>query len=132
MIRTARKKDIPEITGLMKSELGFWDETWRDNALEIGIVTADGLALVCENKGKIVGFICAHDLGFRAYLSVLIVGQKYRKKGIAKALINRIENVLSERGCKIIISDVWRGSVEFYRAIGWSQPDVILMRKNLT
>lgn len=71
MIRTANLKDIPEIVDLIKSEPGFWDETWRDN-------------------------------------------------------------VLSERGCKILISDVWKGSAAFYHSIGWPKPDVVLMRKIIT
>jgi hypothetical protein len=29
MIRTANLKDIPEIVDLIKSEPGFWDETWK-------------------------------------------------------------------------------------------------------
>jgi hypothetical protein len=70
----------------MKSEPGFWDESWRDNALEIGIEAANGLAFVFEDKGKIVGFACAQDLGFRAYLSELIINRKYRNKGIGKGL----------------------------------------------
>jgi GNAT superfamily N-acetyltransferase len=131
MIRTADKKDIPEIIGLMKSEPGFWDELWRDNALEIGIDAANGLSFIFEDKGKIVGFACAHDFGFRAYLSELIISREYRNKGIGESLINRIENTLSEIGCKILISDVWKGALPFYRSIGWSEPDVLLMRKNL-
>ena len=131
MIRTVNTKDIPEIMELMKSEPCFWNESWRDNTLELGIDAANGLAFVREDKGKIVGFACAHDLGFRAYLSELIISRKYRNKGIGKDLIKRIENELSERGCKILISDVWKGSVAFYRSLGWSEPDVMLMRKNL-
>lgn len=131
MIRTANTKDIPEIMGLMKSEPGFWSKSFRDNVLELGIDAANGLAFVQEDKGKIVGFACAHDLGFRAYLSEFIISREYRNKGIGKGLINRIENELSERGCSILISDVWKDSVAFYKSIGWSEPDVVLMRKNL-
>ncbi len=131
MIRTAHTKDISNIMELMKSEPGFWGESWRENVLELGIDAANGLAFVQEDNGKIVGFACAHDLGYRAYLSELIISWKYRNKGIGKSLITRIENELSERGCKILISDVWKDSTEFYRSLGWSEPDAMLMRKIL-
>lgn len=131
MIRQATSKDIPQILELMKSEPGFWDETWRDNVLEIGIDSAKGHAYVFEDGGQLVGFACAHDLGFRAYLSEVIINPKHRNRGIGKDLIKRIEKDLSEKGCKILISDVWKDSVGFYHEIGWSEPDVVLMRVKL-
>ena len=131
MIRTANNKDIPAIRELMKSEPGFWDKSWRHNALKIGIDAANGLAFVWEDKGKVVGFACAHDLGFRAYLSELIISKEFRNMGIGKDLIRRVEKELSERNCKILISDVWKDSVGFYRTLGWSEPDVKLLRKKL-
>jgi len=33
-----------------------------------------------------------------------------------------------EQGIK---ADVWKDAVGFYRALGWSEPDVILLRKKL-
>jgi ribosomal protein S18 acetylase RimI-like enzyme len=82
-------------------------------------------------NGKVVGFACAHDLGFRAYLSELIISKEFRNMGIGKDLIRRVEKELSERNCKILISDVWKDSVGFYRTLGWSEPDVKLLRKKL-
>jgi GNAT superfamily N-acetyltransferase len=94
--------------------------------------TSDGLAFVWEESGKILAFACAHDLGFRAYLSEFIVASSVREQGVGKQLLQYIEKILLARGCTIFIADVWKDAVPFYSRSGWFQPDVILMRKKLT
>jgi len=53
----------------MEAEPGFWQRDWSDATLAKGIETAGDLALVWEEDSAIAGFVCAHDLGFKAYLS---------------------------------------------------------------
>jgi aminoglycoside 6'-N-acetyltransferase I len=130
-IRPAVAADVPAITSLLQSEPGFWQEHWRRDVLERALVSAQGLALVWEEDGQLLGFICAHDVGFRAYLSELIIAKIARGKGFGTALLQRVEEELSARGCAILISDVWRGAVPFYEALGWSAPDAVLLRKRL-
>lgn len=86
MIRSVTKEDIPNIRKLMESEPGFWQESWRYDVLERGLDSAGGLAFVWEETGQILGFVCAHDLGFRGYLSELIVAKSARNRGIGKHL----------------------------------------------
>jgi predicted N-acetyltransferase YhbS len=69
MIRQATQNDIPAIKALMQSEPGFWQESWRHDVLERGLVASGGLSFVWDEAGQVLGFACAHDLGFRAYLS---------------------------------------------------------------
>ena len=69
MIRGAKREDVPAIRRLMEAEPGFWQPEWSDATLWKGIESAGELALVWEEDTSIVGFVCIHDLGFRAYLS---------------------------------------------------------------
>ena len=131
MIRNANNNDIPAIRKLMQSEPDFWDDSWRANAIDIGIESSKDLSFVWVENDKILGFVSAHDMGFRAYLSELIVRSEYRKSGIGKALLQEIEKTLIQKGCKVLIADVWKDSVEFYRSLGFSEPDVKLLRKRL-
>ncbi|NVM26774.1 MAG: GNAT family N-acetyltransferase [Desulfobacterales bacterium] len=131
MIRSAKPSDIPKIKELMKSEPGFWQDEWREDVLEKGLNSSGGLAFVWEEAGKILGFACAHEFGFRAYLSELIVAGPERKRGIAKKLVQHIENELASRRCNILIADVWEKAEGFYKSLGWSKPNVILLRKRL-
>jgi ribosomal protein S18 acetylase RimI-like enzyme len=131
MIRRAEKGDVPAIKRLMRSEPGFWQDCWREDAVERGLAASDGIAFVCEEAGQIVGFACAHDLGYRAYLSELIASRSCRRQGIGRKLVERVQQELTARGCAILIADAFRDAEEFYRSLGWEEPDVILLRKRL-
>ena len=131
MVRAANKRDIPLIKFLLKLEPGFWDDSWREDAIDIGIQSAKDLCFVWEEGSHILGFVCAHDLGFRAYLSELIVSPEKRKSGIGTALVKEVQKVLVQKGCKILIVDAWRGAVDFYHNLDFSEPDAKLLRVRL-
>jgi len=131
MIRPATQADVPRIKALMQSEPGFWKQDAPANALEIELASAKNLAIVWEEAGDIVGFACAHDLGFRAYLGELIVAKAARGRGIGRVLVEHIQDELRRRGCPLLISDVWKDAEGFYRSLGWSEPEVVLLRKRL-
>jgi hypothetical protein len=73
MFTQATSQHVPAIRSLMQSVPGFWDKSWRPDVIERGIEAARGLAFVYEENSNVLGFVCAHDLGFRAYLSELVV-----------------------------------------------------------
>jgi ribosomal protein S18 acetylase RimI-like enzyme len=132
VIRTARTTDVESIRLLMKSVPGFWDDTWRPDVLERALISADDLAIVSPSGDAIEGFICAHDLGFRAYVSELIVSPSAQGMGIGSELLSEVDRRLAARGCAVAIADVWRDAEGFYRAQGWSPPSVVLLRKHTT
>lgn len=131
MIREATLRDVASIRSLMKSVPGFWQESWRDDVLERGIDAAQGLAFVWEEGAEIFGFVCAHDLGFRGYLSELVVAEQPRRRGIGRHLIETVRKKLAECGCAIVIADVFQDAVHFYRAFGWEPPAATLLRCTL-
>jgi len=73
MLRAAILSDVPGVRCLMQTVPGFWQDWWSEKTIVDAIRSANGLAFVWEEEQRIVGFICAHDLGFRAYLSELVV-----------------------------------------------------------
>ena len=131
MIRTATEDDAPRIRALAHTVPGFWHAEWRPDAIERAIHAADGLALVWEEGGNIVGFSCAHDVGFLGYLSLLVVAESAKGKGIGTELVRHTERELAARGCATLISDVWQDAVEFYQSLGWSTPGAVLLRQKL-
>ena len=131
MIRNAEDHDFSSIRALIQSVPGLWHEDWRSDVVERACRTSNGLAFVWEEDKKILGFSCSHDVGFLAYLSLLVVAESARGQGIATKLLRHTEQVLIERGCGTLISDVWRDAVGFYQSLGWSPPAAVLLRHRL-
>jgi GNAT superfamily N-acetyltransferase len=115
----------------MKSVAGFWDEAWRPDVLERALGSSETTALVHVENEAIDGFACAHDLGFRGYVSELIVSPTSQGHGVGSRLLSEIERRLADRGCLVVIADVWRDAEGFYRSHGWTPPAVVLLRKRL-
>jgi GNAT superfamily N-acetyltransferase len=130
-IRLAVESDVDQIRTLIKSVPGLWHPDWRPDVLARAIRSAEGLAVVWLEGNELIGFACAHDVGFLAYLSLLAVAESARGRGIGAALIRHIERTLAGRGCAILISDVWKDAAGFYESLGWSAPPVILLRHRL-
>jgi len=131
VIRLANASDIAGIRLLMRSVPGFWDDTWRVDVLERALASPGTIALVHDDSERIDGFACAHDVGFRAYLSELVVSPTSQGRGIGARLLTELERELSARGCTVVIADVWRNAEDFYRSQGWTPPAVVLLRKRL-
>ncbi len=128
-IRTAKLSDESQIKDLMKSSSGVWQKDWRENAIEIALINAGDCALVVEENGMIIGFASFHDCGFRAYLSEMIIAESEQKKGIGMALLQEGEKILSERGCCLVVADVFPPAVGFYEKDGWGIPTSKLRSK---
>lgn len=131
MIRKTEPSDYKQVESLMKSVTCFWDKDWRQNVIDLGVGNSKDLSYVYIHNTSIVGFICVHDCGFRAYLSEILVTPSMRRKGIASKLLGKVENELKKRKCKTFIADVWKDSVGFYKKQGWESPDVVLLRKKI-
>lgn len=131
MLRNAITSDVPRIRTLMQTVPGLWQPSWSDATIAATIHSGNGLAFVWEQASRILGFACAHDLGFRAYLSELVVDASVRRQGIGTRLVQAIEEVLRRRGQEIVIADVWRDAEHFYRSLGWLPPDAVLLRQRL-
>lgn len=132
MIRAAELSDVEAITRLLKTEPGFWQSHWPDDVVARTLSSSSSLAFVYQADGAIAGFVSAHDLGFRGYLSELIVSPLLRGQGIGNQLLNAVECSLRTRGCPLIIADVRRDAEGFYHSRGWEPPDAVLLRKRLT
>ena len=131
MINPATLADVPEIRALMKSIPGFWNDSWHPDVLERALEAREAHAFTERHEGRLRGFVCAHDVAFRAYLTALAVAPSEQRRGIGTALLRHLETHLAEIGCSILIADVWHEAEAFYRAHGWSPPPVVLLRKQL-
>ncbi|MHC4600481.1 MAG: GNAT family N-acetyltransferase [Planctomycetota bacterium] len=71
---------------------------------------------------RLIGSILATEDGRRGWINRLAVDPRWRRRGVAKRLIEEAETVLRDRGMKIIavlIEEENEHSVELFRACGY-------------
>ena len=107
------------------SEEQFAEMLESENAFAIG----------AEIKGELTG-ICFFDIRGKnpkakngvianttAFISDIVVGKKFRRKGIAKKLFEEAEKTAKEKGALRIDLMVWafnEDAIEFYKSVGMS------------
>jgi predicted N-acetyltransferase YhbS len=128
-IRSATVADEKEIKKLLKATTGVWQTWWRETAVAKALQSADTMALVALREDRIVGFACFHDVGFRAYLSEMVVRKSEQGSGIGSKLLREAETMLASKGCQLIVADVYPPAEGFYIKNGWAKPKAILMSK---
>ena len=72
-----------------------------------------------------------HDTGFRAYLSEMVVAESEQGRGIGSMLLEGVEEMLAERGCRLVVADAYPPAVSFYRKLGWGHPSSVLISKQI-
>jgi ribosomal protein S18 acetylase RimI-like enzyme len=95
------------------------------------------LYFIAENKGKIVGAILGTHDGRKGWINRLVVAPSYRQKGIAKRLIEEVEQQLAAKGIHIVacLIEEWNGtSMHVFERFGYTKHNDILYfskRKNM-
>ena len=125
------KKDLSAVKSLMQSIPNFWHENWTNETLFRALHTAGDIALVFTEDNQIQGCIFGYDCGFRGYIAGLAVSEVFRGRGIGNDLVNKIEKLLKNRGCELVITDVLKSSENFFLKCGWGYPQAVLLRKRL-
>lgn len=92
------------------------------------------LFLVAIAEGRLVGTVMAGYEGHRGWINYLAVTPEQRRQGIAKTMMASAEKKLRALGCPKINLQVRRSNtavINFYRAIGFREDDVISLGKRL-
>ena len=104
----------------------FETKEWLGNYLSRN----PGMSFVAVDNDNVIGAVlCGHE-GRRGYLNHLGVTDNYREKGVAKALINAVENKLRQIGIRRCNAFVFRNNkvaIEFYRKTGFNTRDSMQM-----
>ena len=130
-IRTARLADTPSVEFLLRSVPGVWQSSWRNDSVQRALLASDGLAFVAEEDGTLIGFACAHDVGFRAYLSELVVTESHQRQGVGSALLVAVQRAVAERGCKLLVADIYPPAAPFYHRLNWREPRASLLCRDI-
>jgi len=93
------------------------------------------LFLVAMAEDRLVGTVMAGYEGHRGWINYLAVAPAQRRRGIAKKMMASAEKKLHALGCPKINLQVRRTNttvINFYRAIGFMEDEVISFGKRLS
>jgi ribosomal protein S18 acetylase RimI-like enzyme len=109
-----------------------WNDPARDIARKLKVQPE--LFLVGIVDGKLVASVMAGYDGHRGWVNYLAVAAAFRKRGLGRALMRRVEQDLKAMGCPKLNMQIRSSNVEvlaFYRDLGYEQDDTISFGKRL-
>lgn len=119
LLREMTADDINEV--MVLEELVFSDP-WPRSAFVDVIEEAGWGGLVAESDGRLVGYACFLVVDVEAHLANIAVATDYRRKSVAKHLLDRIFSVVRSRRCEFILLEVRPSNTEalaFYNTYGF-------------
>lgn len=109
-----------------------WNDPRRD--IQRKLEVQPELFLVGYLDGKLVASVMAGYEGHRGWVNYLAVHPDYRRRGIGKQMMERVEELLLGLGCPKInlqVRTTNREVISFYQEIGFKDDDVIGLGKRL-
>ncbi len=129
MIREAREADYNELLNLYNTFVGNDRYSKHDNdSFKIVLKDPNNYIFVEEENGKLIGFVTFSIRNVVRYprpiaeLDELFVAQEYRKHGIGKKFMQRVEEVAKERNCyRMFIESHYdhKTAHKFYEGLGY-------------
>jgi ribosomal protein S18 acetylase RimI-like enzyme len=109
-----------------------WNDPRKDIARKLTVQPE--LFLVGVESGALVATVMAGYDGHRGWANYLAVAPAFRGRGFARALMERVERLLVERGCpklSLLVRAENAQVAEFYRRLGYTQDPALALGKRL-
>jgi len=103
VIRPMVKADIDQV---MELEREIFPDPWPRSAFDDQFLGEEWDSLVAESDGAIAGYACFMVVGDEAHLTNIAVAKAFRRKSVAKRLLEPILEVVKEKRCEFILLEV--------------------------
>jgi ribosomal protein S18 acetylase RimI-like enzyme len=139
-IRSLDKNDIEAIVAIEDRVTGVARRGYWEKRIEISeAIRPHWASLVAELDNRVVGFLLgrAGELEFGlpgtiAWIEIIGVDPAYRKRGIARALLEQFTSSAEDHGVKTIFTLVGRdqpGIKSFFNSLGFAQGEMVHFQK---
>jgi ribosomal protein S18 acetylase RimI-like enzyme len=109
-----------------------WNDPHKD--IQRKLTVQPELFLVGLMDGSVMATVMAGFDGHRGWVNYLAVAERYRCRGLARALMDRVEALLKDVGCpklNIQIRSTNSAVLAFYERLGYAQDQSISLGKRL-
>lgn len=121
VIRPMTEADIEVVAAL---EALIFPDPWPRAAFVDQLKDDNWGALVAESDGQIIGYACYLLVHNESHLINIGIEQAWRRKSVARRLLEHILRIIAERGCEILLLEVRPSNVEaraFYANHGFRE-----------
>jgi ribosomal protein S18 acetylase RimI-like enzyme len=109
-----------------------WNDPHKDIARKLAVQPE--LFLVGVVDEAVIATVMAGYEGHRGWVNYLAVAPAFRGQGLARALMQQVEESLLRRGCpkvSLLVRTSNPEAIDFYRHLGYSQDEVVSLGKRL-
>lgn len=134
-IRGYEHSDEAAVVGLwMECDLVRpWNNPHKD--IQRKLTVQPELFLVGLIDGSVIATVMAGFDGHRGWVNYLAVAQQYRRRGFGRALMDRVECLLTNMGCPKLNMQIRASNaavVTFYERLGYAHDQTISLGKRLS
>jgi ribosomal protein S18 acetylase RimI-like enzyme len=133
-IRPFDRADTEAVVGLWRecNLVVPWNDPYKDINRKLNVDPE--LFLVGELEGAVVATAMAGYEGHRGWINYLAVAPGLQGRGLGRALAERVETLLTKRGCpkiNLLIRETNQEIIAFYQAMGYVRDESIALGKRL-
>lgn len=102
-------------------------DPWSEKALIDSLGQETSLFLVCEEKGKVLGYVGCYAVCSEAAVTNVAVFPEYRRQGVAEALIKELIIRAEKKGCETVCLEVRVSNspaISLYEKLGFENAGV--------
>lgn len=119
LIRKMTPADIPVVVAMEKE---IFPDPWSENIFTEQLEEPNWGALVAESQSGIIGYACYYVAIQESHLTNIATLPEYRRKSVAKQLLENILTIVTEKGCEFLLLEVRpsnTAAIEFYKRYGF-------------
>lgn len=95
-----------DIDDVLEVERQSFTMPWSETSFRSEIYSRHSITRIAELNGAVVGYVCVKQVTDEGHLLDLAVHPDYRKRGIAKILLNNVIEELRLCGCRFFFLEV--------------------------